>query len=174
MEVFWKDTMDIRPFDIFRIQGYRGKSITIDHMIKISHQALIEKAKKANRYDASRTIARVQQARNSTTTLRDTIQKHQTSSIDSTNNPTKQAIPSSSHSTPPSPTEQKTNTIKKEQKKSKKTHTEQEQVSQQEMNTHIPMPDTISAMQKIMEIVRKHPGEQQIYIGSKTAQISSQ
>lgn len=69
IDIFLKEMLDIKLFDIFHIKGYKWRSVSIDQMVKISHEELIDKAKRRDLYDESRTIAKVKYTRKSDKSL---------------------------------------------------------------------------------------------------------
>jgi len=65
--LFLKDNLDIKKFDILAIYGYKGKSdiprISEIHRFKL--EDLIEKAKKAKKYDPNDSVALIRAKRDS-------------------------------------------------------------------------------------------------------------
>lgn len=56
IEIFTKDTLDFKKFDILIISGYKWRSISIDKIIKTSHDLLVKQA--WEKYDPKMTVVK--------------------------------------------------------------------------------------------------------------------
>jgi glutamine amidotransferase PdxT len=44
MEIFMRETSDLKKFDILIISGFKGKSLSIDKMIRTTRERLVQQA----------------------------------------------------------------------------------------------------------------------------------
>ena len=62
-EFFVKEVLDLKVYDMLIISGYKGRSRSIDTMIKISIEDFILQAQKTQKFDPHWTVARVKEGR---------------------------------------------------------------------------------------------------------------
>ena len=62
-EFFIKDILDLKLYDILIINGFKSRNRGIDTMIKVQIEQFIDQAKKANKYNPQRTVAKVRAER---------------------------------------------------------------------------------------------------------------
>lgn len=62
-EFFVKELLDLKLYDVLIISWYKARSRSIDTMVKLSLDDFILQAKKANKFDPQRTVARIRSER---------------------------------------------------------------------------------------------------------------
>lgn len=137
-----KDVLDLKKFDIVIASGFKGsRSPSIDKLIKISHEELVQRAQTANKYDAIYTYAHVKKLRGGEE---------------------KPSIPQEPESiTPP---------IVKEESPAKPDSpiiTEQPPVEKSADNFSFALPENMAILSKLIHLIKSHPGEKKILIGEK-------
>jgi DNA polymerase III subunit alpha len=171
-EFFIKDVVNLKKFDIVIIHGFKSRGRSIDKIIKTSRENLIEHATKSGKYDESLTATQVKKMRNQENPInntQDTAQLTQEAHIpdEFTNQelshtteqdlykPENDVEPIKQHIEPD-------NITLAEEKKDEKIN-----------NLVFSLPSNAAKIQKLLMLLKNHPGNTSITIDKKTYYIDS-
>lgn len=144
IDIFLKETLDLKKYDIIILEGYKGKSISTKKIIKLELEELLEKAKKSNKYDQSEKIVWVRAKRNQSTQPEQN--KEDKTKEDKSTNPQNTNIISKNDD----------NTDNKSEKKEK----------------YFDPPEDIQIISQISQIIKENPWDKEIYIWTKKVKLS--
>lgn len=171
-EFFIKDVVNLKKFDIVIIHGFKSRGRSIDKIIKTSRENLIERATKSGKYDESLTATQVKKMRNQENPInntQDTVQLTQEAHIpdESTNQELSHTTEQNLY-TPGSDVEpikqhiEPDNITLAEEKKDEKIN-----------NLVFSLPSNAAKIQKLLMLLKNHPGNTSITIDKKTYYIDS-
>lgn len=188
IEIYLHERLDVKPFDLVGIKGWKWRSARIDEIMIYTHAELVEKVTKKNLYDPEKTVKSVRRERmesNKKQAAKATIKQtslNNNAGNNTDNNDHKKPSEKTNNKAENNPNNTKNNNQHPTNTNPSTQHPENPRkddswplLTKQKDNkkTAFASPDSIQLLQKVTKILKTYPWEIPIKIGSMRQSVNN-